>query len=90
VTEWPHELPFNISDNPEFENIANLLDVVGEGKLDNKELLFELYKRASARTNKPCMYVCSVQREHGNHLTHLRLSRTTNSLDELEFVPCTG
>jgi hypothetical protein len=30
--EWPCELPFNISHNPGFTTISNLLDFVGEGK----------------------------------------------------------
>jgi hypothetical protein len=33
-----------------------------------------------------CMYVCSDR----NHLKHLCLSRSTNSLNESEFGPCTG
>jgi hypothetical protein len=30
--EWQYQLPFNISDNPEFESVVNLLDYVGDGK----------------------------------------------------------
>jgi hypothetical protein len=30
--EWKCQLPFNISDNPEFEYVVNLLDYVGDGK----------------------------------------------------------
>jgi hypothetical protein len=50
-------------------------------------LVFELFNHAM-RTNK---YIAAVymsvlySREHRNHL---RLSRTTNSLDEPEFVAC--
>jgi hypothetical protein len=31
--EWQCELPFNISDNPEFERFVNLLDYVDKGKI---------------------------------------------------------
>jgi hypothetical protein len=30
--EWKCQLPFNISDNPEFESVGNLVDYVGDGK----------------------------------------------------------
>jgi hypothetical protein len=30
--EWKCQLPFNISDNPEFESVVNLVDYVGDGK----------------------------------------------------------
>jgi hypothetical protein len=30
--EWKCQLPFNISDNPEFESVVNLVDYVGVGK----------------------------------------------------------
>jgi hypothetical protein len=30
--EWQCEVPFNISDDPEFETVINLLDYVGDGK----------------------------------------------------------
>jgi hypothetical protein len=33
VKEWQCELPFNISDNPEFKTIVNLLDYVDEEKI---------------------------------------------------------
>jgi hypothetical protein len=30
--EWKYQLPFNISDNPEFESVVKLVDYVGDGK----------------------------------------------------------
>jgi hypothetical protein len=30
--EWKCQLPFNISDNPEFESVVNLVDYFGDGK----------------------------------------------------------
>jgi hypothetical protein len=30
--EWKCQLPFNISDNPEFDAVVNLLDYIGVGK----------------------------------------------------------
>jgi hypothetical protein len=32
ATEWKCQLPFNISDNPEFDSVVNLVDYIGVGK----------------------------------------------------------